>query len=147
MLLQQVRPTQEITGSTIVLRVLHGDIAEAKADVIVNAANCQLQHGGGVAGALSKAAGPALQRESTAWVKKNGNVPVGESIVTGAGTLAAQHVVHAVGPTNEQFESDPNLLYNAFESAIEAASNLKARTVAMPLIGTGKHFEITFCKL
>ena len=139
--MQQV--AKDITGDTIALRVLHGDIAKAKADVIVNAANCQLQHGGGVAGALSKAAGPVLQRESTAWVKKNGEVPVGESIVTGAGTLSAQHIVHAVGPTNEQFESDPNLLYNAFESALNAASGLKARTVAMPLIGTGKHSKIT----
>ena len=118
--------------------VKFGDIAKSTADVIINAANSQLQHGGGVAAALAKAAGPVLQNESDELIKSHGPVQVGECVVTSAGRLKAKHVIHTVGPTNEQHQEDTGLLYKAITNALNTASELKAKTVAMPLISAGK---------
>ena len=109
--------------------------------MIVNAANSQLQHGGGVAGALSDAAGPSLQRESNRYVWENGAVSVGKCIATNAGRLDARKVIHAVGPTEKQHAKNPDLIYKVFTNVLEEASMLKAETVAMPLISSGKSFN------
>ena len=128
----------KITPSNISLKIHYGDITEADDDVIVNAANTHLQHDGGVARAISDAAGPIVRSQSKKWVETHGTVPVGESAITGPGGLNATNIIHTVGPTNEQFIKNPRLLFRAFTSALETASKLRARTVAMPLISSGK---------
>ena len=83
---------------TTVVQLRRGDIALENADVIVNAANGDLQHGAGVAAALQQAAGATWQAESNAYVAQHGPVAVGSVAVTSAGALRARCVVHAVGP-------------------------------------------------
>lgn len=80
------------------LQLRKGDITKEQVDAIVNAANTHLQHGSGVAGALSLAGGPAVQQESDWWVKTNGVVQVGQVAITNAGTLPCRKIIHAVGP-------------------------------------------------
>lgn len=113
-----------------------GDLTEATVDAVVNAANGQLQHGGGVAGALSRAAGPLLQVESDQLVLGGRSIPTGGAVVTGAGYLPALCVIHAVGP----YGSDPNasdLLVQACWSALALAHRLELRSIALPAISSG----------
>ena len=80
------------------LQIVEGDITREVVDAIVNAANSYLQHGGGVAGVISLAAGPVIQRESDSWVQEHGPVSHMEPAITSAGQLTCQYVIHAVGP-------------------------------------------------
>src|SRR6185295_10316817 len=77
---------------------LIGDLLGARADAIVNAANGGLSHGGGVAGAIARAAGPKLEEEGDAIVRSRGHLAVTESVITTAGRLPFKGVIHAVGP-------------------------------------------------
>ncbi len=79
---------KETQLKSIRLRVIRGDLTEAEADAIVNAANSHLQHGGGVAGAIVRKGGAVIQEESN----RVGYVPVGESAITGGGKLRAKYV-------------------------------------------------------
>src|SRR5690349_17761204 len=83
-------------GTVIALE--RGDLTEATVDAIVNAANAHLQHGGGVAGAIVRRGGRVIQDESDAWVRANGNAGHARPALTGAGSLPAKAVIHAVGP-------------------------------------------------
>ena len=85
-------------GGILTIEVVQSDITNEVSDAIVNAANSQLEHGKGVAGAISKRAGPDVQNESNEYVKANGRVPTGEVVVTGPGELGCRYVLHAVGP-------------------------------------------------
>uniref|UniRef100_A0A8C9X7E5 Poly [ADP-ribose] polymerase n=1 Tax=Sander lucioperca TaxID=283035 RepID=A0A8C9X7E5_SANLU len=78
--------------------VCQGDITKQDADALVNAANEDLDHGGGVAAALSKAGGPQVQKESRALVKQTGKIPTGDVVVTTGGNLQCKKLLHAVGP-------------------------------------------------
>uniref|UniRef100_A0A8P4GJT4 Poly [ADP-ribose] polymerase n=1 Tax=Dicentrarchus labrax TaxID=13489 RepID=A0A8P4GJT4_DICLA len=78
--------------------VCQGDITKQDADALVNAANEDLDHGGGVAAALSKAGGPQVQKESRALVKQTGKIPTGDVVVTTGGNLNCKKLLHAVGP-------------------------------------------------
>ncbi|MBW3564374.1 MAG: macro domain-containing protein [Acidobacteria bacterium] len=109
-----------------------GDITTLEVDAIVNAANTSLQHGGGVAGAISRAGGPVIQRESDAI----GRVPTGSAEATSAGNLAAKWVIHAVGPVWGDGDEEAKLR-SAVRSALDVAVRLGARTVAFPAISTG----------
>jgi len=120
------------------IRIEHGDITELKVDVIVNAANSHLSHGAGVAGAISSAAGPGLDRESDEQVARDGPVPVGGIAVSGAYDLDARWVIHAVGPRYGLEEgSDSELLASAYRSSLEKALELGARSIAFPVISGG----------
>lgn len=103
-----------------------------KVDAIVNAANSHLQHGGGVAGAISSLGGPQIQKESDAI----GYVPVGQAVVTGGGKLPARYVVHAIGPRMGEGDEDEKLR-SATVSSLERAEELKVESLAMPAISTG----------
>src|SRR5436853_6328623 len=88
--------TRNIHGVTLAL--LQGDIVTVQADAIVNAANSGLRGGGGVDGAIHRAGGPAIMRELDGIRAAQGGCPTGSAVVTAAGALPAQVVVHAVGP-------------------------------------------------
>lgn len=114
------------------IEIVEGDLTGLRVDAIVNAANSALQHGGGVAGAIAAKGGPAIQRESDAI----GHVPVGSAAVTGAGSLHARWVIHAVGPRMGEGNEDEKLK-NATQAALELAESIGAQSVAFPAISTG----------
>ncbi len=119
------------TGKCTVAAVL-GDITEAAVDAVVNAANCHLAHGGGLAGAIVRRGGAVIQRESDHLAP----VAVGKAVATGAGSLPAKWVIHAVGPRWGEGDEE-NKLRSAVRSSLACASELGATTVALPAISTG----------
>ena len=118
-------------GRTLV-RVVQGDLTEAPVDAIVNAANSHLQHGGGVAGAISRKGGTIIQEESNAI----GYVPVGEAAMTTGGTLRAKYVIHTVGPRWGEGDEE-NKLHSAIKSTLRLASEKAFATLAMPAVSAG----------
>ena len=130
------RFTRSINGSLLVLVV--GDITTQSVDAIVNAANSRLIGGGGVDGAIRRAAGPAIEEECAAIRAERGGCPTGSAVITGAGRLPARHVVHAVGPIWQGGgQGEAQLLASAYRSSLALASERGARTVAFPSISTG----------
>lgn len=115
-----------------VMRLVQGDITLAETDAIVNAANSHLQHGGGVAGAIARRGGPEIQRQSDAI----GFCPEGEAAVTGAGKLAAGHVIHAVGPKGDDPQGDEKLA-SAVRNALLRAEELGLRSISLPAVSSG----------
>jgi O-acetyl-ADP-ribose deacetylase (regulator of RNase III) len=115
---------------------VQGDITAEHVDVIVNAANPMLQHGGGVAAAISKAAGPALQLDSDEWIRAHGAISHHLPAWTPGGSLAARYVVHALGPVYGEGDEDRKLQV-AVRSALRVAEDLGAASISMPAISTG----------
>jgi O-acetyl-ADP-ribose deacetylase (regulator of RNase III) len=114
--------------------VVRGDITTLDVDAIVNAANSGLRGGGGVDGAIHRAAGPELLQACRAL----GGCPTGEVRVTPGFRLKAKHVIHAVGPIWHGGDSgEPALLENSYRNALVAAEQLGAHDVAFPAISTG----------
>ena len=115
-----------------------GDITTAKTDAIVNAANSGLQAGGGVCGAIFRAAGPELQTACDAVAAPGGvRCPTGEARITAAGKLPSRFVIHAVGP---RYGIDPRpeaLLASAYRDTYTLALEHGCRTVAVPAISCG----------
>ncbi len=112
--------------------ILAGDLIEQEVDAIVNAANNDLQLGGGVAGAIRRHGGPSIQDECDA----HGPVAVGDAAVTGAGQLDAKYVIHAASmalggrTTSESLRS-------SMDAVFRVAHDLGVRTIAVPAVGTG----------
>ena len=121
-------------GRTIAIE--HGDITEANVDAIVNAANEHLQHGGGVAGAISRRGGESIQAESSRWVRERGKVPTGSAAITGAGRLPARYVIHAVGPIWGSGDEERKLAA-AVTSALTLADEHGVTSIAIPAISSG----------
>ncbi|MFN3414213.1 MAG: macro domain-containing protein [Thermoanaerobaculum sp.] len=122
---------QQVVGRGQVV-VVKGDITEEQVDAIVNAANSQLAHGGGVAGAIVRKGGKSIQEESN----KLAPVPVGGAVVTSAGALPCRWVIHAVGPIWGEGDEE-NKLRSAVRQALLRAEELNAKSVALPAISTG----------
>jgi O-acetyl-ADP-ribose deacetylase (regulator of RNase III) len=119
---------------TAVIELTRGDITALEVDAIVNAANEHLQLGSGVAGAIRKKGGPAIQRECD----RIGHCPVGSAVVTGGGLLPARWVIHAVGPVWQGGGAgEEALLASAVRSALARAEEVGAKSVALPAIATG----------
>jgi O-acetyl-ADP-ribose deacetylase (regulator of RNase III) len=116
------------------VEVVLGDITSLDVDAIVNAANSALAGGGGVDGAIHRAAGPEL----LAACRAIGGCPTGEVRVTPGFRLRARHVIHAVGPVwRGGAHGEPELLASAYRNALLAARELGSRSVAFPAISTG----------
>ncbi|KAI3376256.1 hypothetical protein L3Q82_016761 [Scortum barcoo] len=120
------------------VQVCQGDITELEADALVNAANEDLDHCGGVAAALSKAGGPEVQSESNALVKHTGKIPTGDVVVTTGGNLKCKKLLHAVGPIHGKVGSSERiLLEKAVHSALNLAEMMDFESIAMPCISSG----------
>jgi O-acetyl-ADP-ribose deacetylase len=124
------------TGQTI--QIVQGDITTETVDAIVNAANEQLQHGGGVAWAISKKGGSAIQKESDTWIRQHGTVSHSQPAWTSGGLLPVKYVIHAVGPIwlNGHDDEDQKL-EQAVTGSLRVADELKCSSVAFPAISTG----------
>jgi len=116
--------------------VVQGDLTAETVDAIVNAANEHLMHGGGVAGAISRRGGPAIQRESSEWVREHGPVPTGSAAITGAGSLPCRYVIHAVGPVWGTGDEEAKLA-SAVRAALDLADQQELRSISMPGISSG----------
>ena len=116
------------------IELASGDITALAVDAIVNAANERLQLGAGVAGAIRRRGGPAIQEECD----RIGRCPTGGAVATRGGNLPARWVIHAVGPVwAGGGEGEDGLLASAVRSALERAEEVGARSVALPAISTG----------
>ena len=122
----------------LTIKLIKGDITKIKVDVIVNAANNGLVGGGGVDGAIHKAGGPAIMAACDIIRKERGGCPTGEAVITTAGKLPAQYVVHTVGPIwKDGSANEEKLLRNAYESTLRLADQYEVNSIAFPNISTG----------
>ncbi len=119
-----------------VLQIVVGDLTQERVDAIVNAANRMLQHGGGVAGAISRRGGAQIQAESDAWVRQHGAVSHAEPAFTRAGQLPCRYVIHAVGPVWGEGDEDDKLA-QAVAGSLRVADRLGLASIAFPAISTG----------
>ena len=119
-----------------VLAICQGDITAEKVDAIVNAANSRLAHGGGVAAAISRRGGSAIQSESNVWVREHGPVSHDKPAYTSGGNMPCKYVIHAVGPVWGAGD-EPHKLAAAIRGSLEVADQLKLASIAFPAISTG----------
>jgi O-acetyl-ADP-ribose deacetylase (regulator of RNase III) len=119
-----------------VLALVQGDLTKARVDAIVNAANAQLQHGGGLAAAIARRGGPSIEAESTSWIRENGLARHDRPAVTGGGRLPCRYVIHAVGPVWGEGDEDRKLTL-AVRSSLETAAALQLESIGLPAISTG----------
>jgi O-acetyl-ADP-ribose deacetylase (regulator of RNase III) len=123
------------------IRILQGDLTQQGTDAIVNAANQKLLGGGGVDGAIHRAAGPALLEACRAIpeVRPGVRCPTGEARITRGFELPARYVIHAVGPVYRGRPGDPELLASAYRSSLELAVTQGLRSIAFPAISCGAY--------
>jgi len=127
---------RRIGNSDLAVRL--GDITLQDTDAIVNAANSRLRGGGGVDGAIHRAAGAdAIDRECRAYIAEYGPLPPGKAMWTSGENLRAKYVIHTVGPIyRNDMESKP-ILQNAYQESLRLAEDLKVRSVSFPAISAG----------
>ncbi|XP_068921027.1 protein mono-ADP-ribosyltransferase PARP14-like [Petaurus breviceps papuanus] len=125
--------------SGVLLTIQKGNLTQFSADVVVNAANEDLKHDGGLAAALSKAAGPGLQWDCNQIIQKQGKIPPGCAVVSDAGRLPYKQVIHAVGPrwTQEHAHRCVQLLKNAITESLYLAGFCGHTSIAIPALSSG----------
>ena len=123
-------------GATTI-KAEHGDLTNTEVDVVVNAANESLDHGGGLAGAIVRAGGSVIQDESDTWVLQNGPLSPGTAAITGPGTLPCKAIVHVAGPIHRDGQDNEGLLRTAVGTALTTAASEGHRSVALPAISAG----------
>lgn len=117
------------------LEVVEGDITRQLVDAVVNAANNRMRGGGGVDGAIHRAGGPAVLADCVRRFPDG--LATGDAGWTTAGELPAQWVIHVVGPNYRAGERDRSLLTSCYRRALQVADELRARSIAFPLISAG----------
>jgi O-acetyl-ADP-ribose deacetylase (regulator of RNase III) len=131
---QTLRQKSLLSGGE--LQIVQGDITQEAVDAIVNAANSQLQHGGGVAGVIVRKGGREIQQESNAWIQEHGPVSHAEPAYTSAGRLPCRYVIHAVGPVWGYGDEDTKLSA-AVSGSLKLADALELESISLPAISTG----------
>jgi O-acetyl-ADP-ribose deacetylase len=125
---------ESIIHGGALLEVLHGDIVmQRDITAIVNAANAFLRIGGGVAGAIYKAAGPELEKEAI----KKGPIKPGDAVITNAYNLPNKYVIHVLGPVYERDIPHDKILAKCYINALNLCETQKIDSVAFPAISTG----------
>ena len=121
--------------------LVQGDITEQAVDAIVNAANSSLLGGGGVDGAIHRKGGPAILEECRALRSSDypDGLPAGDAVATTAGNLAAQWVIHTVGPVYDPGRDQSATLRSCYARSLAVADELGAATVAFPLVSAGAY--------
>lgn len=118
----------------ISISCIKGNIADQKGiEVIVNAANAELVMGGGVAGAIHKAAGPGLSKECSAYAP----IKPGEAVITSGHNLPNKYVIHCLGPIYGKDNPSDKLLADCYRNALRTADEKKIESIAFPAISTG----------
>lgn len=123
------------TTNNVTLTLQEGDITKVQAEAIVNAANAALAGGGGVDGAIHRAAGPGLMAEC----RKIGGCPTGSAVATSAGNLPARYIFHAVGPIYHGRPEDEKLLRGAYQSCLDLAEQHQLQSIVFPSLSTGAY--------
>jgi O-acetyl-ADP-ribose deacetylase len=123
------------------IELVQGDITEQAVDAIVNAANSSLLGGGGVDGAIHRKGGPAILEECRALRSSRyaDGLPAGDAVATTAGNLAAQWVIHTVGPVYDPGRDQSATLRSCYARSLAVADELGAATVAFPLVSAGAY--------
>jgi O-acetyl-ADP-ribose deacetylase (regulator of RNase III) len=114
------------------IEVVEGDITALEVDAIANAANDRLWMGAGVAGAIKRAGGDEIEREAVA----RGPIAIGDAVATGAGRLAAKHVIHAA-VMGQDLSTNAETVAAATRSTLAVADGLGVKSLALPAFGTG----------
>lgn len=118
------------------VELVQGDITREAVDAIVNAANAALAGGGGVDGAIHRAAGPSLMQELRE--RYPDGCPTGEAVATAAGNLGCSHIFHAVGPRwRGGLKGEPEQLRGVYTTCLDLAVRHQCRSIAFPAISTG----------
>ncbi len=121
-------------SSQVKQEAIRGDIAaQSDIDVIVNAANAWLRHGGGVAGAIHRAAGPGLEEECRPLAP----IQPGQALITGAHKLPNKYVIHCLGPVYGKDKPEDKLLADCYKNALLLADKHQLKSIAFPAISTG----------
>jgi len=129
---------EHVTPQNKKIQVRHGDITTEDTDAIVNAANGHLAHGGGVAGAVCRAGGPTIQKESDKWISTHGGVETGDVAITTAGRMIARHLIHAVGPIwRDGNHNEEMLLEKCVWNSIYKAHTFNLKSISIPAISSG----------
>jgi O-acetyl-ADP-ribose deacetylase (regulator of RNase III) len=122
------------TFGTVTVECIQGDITfQDDVEAVVNAANARLEPGGGVAGAIHRAAGPGLAEEAVPL----GPIEPGEAVITGAHGLPNRYVVHTLGPVYGQDHPEADLLEGCYRNSLALAEENEMESIAFPAISTG----------
>jgi O-acetyl-ADP-ribose deacetylase (regulator of RNase III) len=125
-------------GGRATLELVTGDITDESTDAIVNAANSSLLGGGGVDGAIHRAAGPALLAECKKVREQRGSLPAGQAVATSAADLKARYVIHTVGPVWQGgSRNEPQVLESCYCHAMEEADRKSCVSISFPSVSTG----------
>jgi O-acetyl-ADP-ribose deacetylase (regulator of RNase III) len=120
------------------IELIRADITTLAVDAIVNAANSSLLGGGGVDGAIHRKGGPAILEDCMKIRARQGGCKTGEAVITTAGELPAQFVIHTVGPVwNGGHQGEPTLLANCYRNSLRLAAENGVKSLAFPNISTG----------
>jgi O-acetyl-ADP-ribose deacetylase (regulator of RNase III) len=123
-----------ITLSGVKIELKRGDIAnQGDMDAVVNAANAELRTGGGVAGAIHRAAGPELTEETRSMAP----IKPGEAVISGGHNLPNDYIIHCLGPVYGHDKPEDELLGNCYSNALKLAEEHQITKVAFPSISTG----------